>query len=217
MNIKVLAAAAAVALFGTAAQAATIGTIEATNAYDNGTAEAYVADVQAWYDFVGSKPTAVSGNTATVGAGTELPGFIFFYDIDATGNDIEFTLVDNTFNDVGVPAGEADVYFLEFDKEIAAASLESADSNFTIEIEVIAAGTTFDMPDLADFNGGSDYTMRFENGGIAVRVAGGTTLDDSVLGNSFTVSVAPVPVPAALPLFLTALGGIAFVARRKSA
>lgn len=83
---------------------------------------------------------------------------------------------------------------------------------------------TRDAPNLAYYNGSglgnvvaSDgFLSMLEGTGISSPVGGGTNVPRYFSGN-INYTVAPVPLPASLPLFLTALLGLGFWRRRQNA
>lgn len=127
-----------------------------------------------------------------VAEGAEFAPFLL-YDIDASASEVTFTLSDNSINNVGVDAGAADVYYIEFDQPVAAAEVTAAADSFNVEVVVYEAGTTLSFPATFDLEKKepvmNNPELVMENGGIAVRILEGTTLTDDDLGNAFTVSV----------------------------
>ena len=168
--------AIALCLAGSAAMAEDLSSIEITNTFSAPGLEMLFA------------VTPVT----PVAEGVEFAPFLL-YDIDAGTSEITFTLSDNSINNVGVDAGSADVYYIEFDQPVAAAEVTAAADSFNVEVVVYEAGTTLSFPATFDFEKKepvmNNPELVMENGGIAVRILEGTTLTDDDLGNAFTVSV----------------------------
>lgn len=201
MKLKALFAAAAVALIGTAAQAATFSTVSVYNTYENPAATGGVEVGTFFYEDVAISDTEV-----------EVDDIFNLYDIDVTGNELTFTVIDNTDDTADIiEADTYDRYYIEFDEAILSYTVDVLLSDVNAVVTEIAAGTSYTWFNVVL---GELQTVEFENGGLIVEFGPGTDLT-RVGDTLLSIEVQAVPVPAALPLFLTALGGFAFVARRR--
>ena len=146
------------------------------------------------------------------GGATEIKDFGGFYDVDVTDNRITFTLVDNSgATDPVIPAGRFDRNYFAFDKEIRAASINDAltDPEWASSVEILSPGTELTPADF--FGTGIATPIVFEHGGILLTNGPGS--DYTATGIQLIIDAQPVPVPAAIVLFVSALGGL--VARKR--
>lgn len=154
-----------------------------------------------------SGPFAISGNGGSQAFGVNLAGGAVG---DTFNADFLFTVADvsaasggaTSIENVGNPA------------DLKFTSIALYDSSNTL----LATGSvgTFGVIDAAEIGSLTVFPGLTLGGSYYVRTSG-TFLKAGNASIGGTVSLTPVPVPAALPLFLTALAGVGLISRRENA
>lgn len=127
---------------------------------------------------------------ATIGAGVEFPGFAFgVYDVDAAPGTIKMTLAtDPSKLQVGTyDANTRDLYYYEFDMEVASATISDAADGFVATVEIMTPGEALTTQGAFQDGLATDFT--FAKGGILVTIGEGSALRTVGKGGSLTVDL----------------------------